>query len=71
MNKYYFTFGLGHDNCDRYQIIIADDAYKACQKMFEMYGNQWGFQYTQAQWEKVKADGHFYRLKALEEVAAV
>lgn len=71
MKKFYFTFGLGHENNNRYQVIFAKDEQAACQKMSELYGRQWAFCYTHEQWALTKQEGYFNDLSAKEIVYAI
>lgn len=66
MKKFYFTFGVGHANNDRYQVVFAKSKEEARIKMFELHGRQWAFPYTQEQWEASKASGYFSDLKPLD-----
>lgn len=50
MNKYYFTFMLSHPLRDYVQVIIAKDMETAIDKMLELYGKDWGVDYTEEQW---------------------
>lgn len=56
METHYFTFGQSHvhpetkESMKDYWIeIVADSVEKARRKMFEMFGNKWGFQYHESQ----------------------
>ena len=56
MERYYFTFGVGldkpHRNC--YHVIEAEDAESARDQLFETFGQDWAFQYTEEQWQVSK-----------------
>ena len=59
---YYFTFGnFGGD--DKYlgcvQPILASDWGKARDKMFDMHGDRWAFQYTEKSWNEAKQQKKF------------
>jgi len=56
---YYFTFGCGQPHEGMCQPIVAESADLARQKMVEVYGVKWAFQYTSAEWEANKADHRF------------
>lgn len=51
MKKFIFTFPGNHPLRNFYQPIFARDSGTARAKMFEKYGENWGFQYTEEQWE--------------------
>ena len=59
MSKHYFTFGQCHTHrhgnltldCDSVVEIEARDGYLAREKMFELFGTKWGFQYTEDTYE--------------------
>lgn len=53
MEKYYFTF-LGNDpiHANHVQPIVAESYGKAREIMFSIYGDKWGFQYNEEQWNK-------------------
>jgi len=60
MDTHYFTFGYGHthpetheDMRDYWIEIIADSPEKARAKMFELFGNKWGFHYTERKFMKL------------------
>lgn len=46
MNKYYFTFGIGHELADHVQPIFSPNMKVAIVKMNELYGKSWAFNYT-------------------------
>lgn len=50
MQTYYHTFGIGHPNAQKVQLIIAENNTDALRAMFKKYGNRWAFQYTEKQW---------------------
>lgn len=58
MERYYFTFGVGidkpHRNC--YHVIEAEDEASARNMMFETFGQDWAFQYTEEQWQVSKEE---------------
>ena len=44
-----FTFGCGQKYCNKYVRIFGTfDSARA--KMFEKYGEEWAFQYTEEEW---------------------
>lgn len=54
MNEYWiFTFGSGQQHAG-YYVKIRGTFDEARKKMFEKYGKDWGFQYSEEQWEKLK-----------------
>lgn len=65
MQNYYFTFGIGHELSDQYQVIKAVDGLAAQRKMFEVYGKNWAFPYTTEEWDRGKREGWFKRLNPL------
>lgn len=54
IKKFIFTFGCGQENAGYYQEIYAKNSDEAREKMFEMYGDKWAFQYTEEDWERNK-----------------
>jgi hypothetical protein len=48
---FYFTFGFGQENQGKYQPILASSSYNAREKMFEMYGDKWCFEYSEQEWK--------------------
>lgn len=65
MGKHYFTFG-GYP--EAVQIIHANDPEQARNRMFAGYGNQWGFQYTEGEWQESLAKGRFKNAEYLPEI---
>lgn len=57
IETFYFTFGVGHKLGGHCQPIQAKNHQEARQKMFEMHGKEWAFQYTEKQWEKATEEG--------------
>lgn len=51
MPKFYFTFGYAHGNDDCIQPIIAPTYEQAEGLMFERYGNQWAFGYSEVEFD--------------------
>ena len=47
---YYFTFGCGQPHAKHY-VKFFGTFNEARAKMFEKYGEQWAFQYSQEEWE--------------------
>ena len=55
MSKHYFSFGQGHTHrheqitldCDSIVEITARDGSVARDKMFDLFGTKWSFQYTE------------------------
>lgn len=56
LKKFIFTFGVGQQHEGYCQPIYAKDWSTARHVMCEMHGEKWGFQYTNAMWERFKAD---------------
>lgn len=54
MKKYIFTFGCGQELAGFCQPIIAESHKAARDKMFELHGDRWGFQYSEENWEECK-----------------
>lgn len=52
MQKFIFTFYTAHPLGGKCQPIYAKDYGQAREKMCEYYGNKWGFQYTEEEWNK-------------------
>lgn len=50
MEKFYFTFGNGHEHENKYVVIETDDYEEAREEMFSRFGNKWAFQYTEDEW---------------------
>lgn len=50
MKKFIFTFTGNHPLKNHYQPIYATNGHIARRRMFERYGDSWGFQYTEEQW---------------------
>lgn len=63
-----FTFGCGHEHAGKY-VKIHGTFSEARQKMFDKYGEDWAFQYSEENWETMKADIHrMYRMETELEV---
>lgn len=58
--NWYFTFGCGQPNAG-YYVKIKGTYDSARQKMFDRYGEDWGFQYSEEEWKSLKH--HEKRLK--------
>ena len=54
---YIFTFGCGQEHAGKY-VKIWGTYEEARQKMIDRYGDKWAFQYSEENWEKMKADIH-------------
>lgn len=67
LKTFYFTFGNGQINSDRYQPIMAKNSTIAHEKMIEIYGTKWSFMYDETSWNTV---GTFYTNKNLETIVA-
>ena len=59
---YYFTFCGDSENSHRYRKIVAKDYHRAREKMFELHGKKWAFQYTE---ESFKEQPKKYQLTEL------
>jgi hypothetical protein len=72
MNKYIFTFGCGQENAGHCQPIFAGSYGAAREKMFELHGEKWAFQYTGEEWEGLKSreDRYFPLETELEPIYA-
>jgi len=68
LKSFYFTFGNGHTNSERYQPIMAKDSSVAHKKMFELYGSAWAFMYNEESW---KDSSQYYEGKALAVILAL
>lgn len=54
MSEYWiFTFGSGQEHAGKY-VKIRGTHNQARKKMFEKYGKDWGFQYSEKRWKKKK-----------------
>lgn len=47
--NWYFTFGFGHPNHNKYYVIFGTFD-SARSEMFETFGNKWAFQYGESDW---------------------
>lgn len=56
MSVWYFTFCSDHALGGYCQPIKASSWGAARAKMFEMYGEKWGFQYSESEWQSLKND---------------
>lgn len=65
-----FTFGCGRDvygdRAGKAVRVFADSYGEARQKMFEMHGDKWAFQYSAEEWERFENDPE--RFWYLEEI---
>ena len=50
-----FTFGGDQKHAGKY-VKIRGTAVSARDKMFNKYGDKWGFQYSEEEWENMKND---------------
>lgn len=50
MNKYYFTFGMNSEYHNRFVVIESDSYSDARIEMFNKFGRNWAFQYTEDEW---------------------
>ena len=49
------TFGCGMENAGYCQPILGTYS-SAREKMFELYGTKWAFQYSEQDWENIRND---------------
>lgn len=68
MKKHYFTFGQNSYYHNHVQIIYAESPEQAEDKMFELWGSQWAFQYTEEQWQASISEGFFKNIEKLPPV---
>lgn len=54
--EWIFTFGCGQGDLAGKCIRISGEYGEARDKMFEMFGNKWAFQYSAEEWEKMRND---------------
>lgn len=63
---YYFTFGYGQEHQGHY-VRFFGTFWEAREKMFEEYGDDWAFQYSEEQWrewkERCKMEGMLWMLE--------
>lgn len=57
MKTFYFTFGSGQVNQGYCQPIKAENSQKAREKMVEMYGIKWAFQYNEEDFKRYREEG--------------
>ena len=60
---WYFTFCGNHKYPNGYVKIFANDFGEARQKMFDMYEDKWGFQYTEEEFEGQVEQFGLYEVK--------
>lgn len=63
MNKYIFTFGSNQLYAGFYQPIYANNSLEAREKMVELHGLKWSFQYTEEEWNKTKDELSGFQLE--------
>ena len=51
MERYFFTFGFGSEDKDKYFVIDAIDYIEARRIMFERFGTKWAFQYSEQEFD--------------------
>jgi hypothetical protein len=69
-STWYFTFGVGQTNSGKVQPIKAQDSEQARTKMFDVYGKEWCWQYSQEDWNSIKRDVPEYHTEELETLIA-
>lgn len=47
---WYFTFGVGGENRNRYVVIDGVGSAEARRRMVEVFGTSWAFQYSEDTW---------------------
>jgi len=52
LKKFYFTFGLGHKHENGFHVIEAESRNEARDKMFERFGTEGAFEYSEEEWIK-------------------
>ena len=56
MSEYWmFTFGSGQKHAG-YYVKIRGTFDEARRKMFDKYGEEWGFQYSEKKWREMESD---------------
>lgn len=67
-----FTFGCGQQN-EGYYVKIFGTFSEARQKMFDRYGNKWGFQYSEDEWNEYvkKAEARALRIYGTKSMAFI
>ena len=50
MNKYYFTFGFGTENGNKFKVFRTDTREEARRCMFIRYGRNWSMCYDESEW---------------------
>lgn len=56
---YIFTFGYGQQHQNQY-VKIYGTYNSARQKMFDKYGGEWAFQYTEPEWNQWEKERPYY-----------
>jgi len=54
---YYFTFGMGHTLARHCQPILASSYGSARERMVELHGSMWAFQYTEEEYLRHRVKG--------------
>ncbi len=54
----YFTFGIGHKLAGQVQPIQAASVEEAREKMFEVHGRKWAFQYNEDEYLQARKEGY-------------
>ena len=55
-----FTFGSGQKHDGHFVRITGTDRNDCRRQMFERFGDEWGFCYTEEQWERWKREKPFW-----------
>ena len=62
---WYFTFGTGQKHAGKY-VKIVGTAQEAREKMFEVFGRNWSWQYSQKQWDNPKKENILFQKMNVE-----
>lgn len=66
MKRFYFTFGMGQPNADKYVVVWATDWDRAREVMMRYYGNVWSMQYDEESFLLSLRQGFFLNLTPFE-----
>lgn len=65
MPIYIFTFGINRKHNGHYQPVVANSMVEAERLMFQHYGRDWAFGYTENSFNASRKQGFFVNLKPL------
>lgn len=71
MQKFIFTFTQNHPLKNHCQAVYAEDQHNARLRMCERYGRNWGFQYTEEEWEEYQVRAKKFGIQAKVELAPI